>query len=98
MLPPPPTGDGTPVATTPAPPVASGPGTVTGTIALADGVTVQRGAPVFVIVRESGAQGGPPVAVSRLSAGTFPMTFSLSAANSMMGDALPDKMRIEVRV
>jgi len=97
MLPPPPSGDGAPAAMPAATP-AAGPGSVTGTIVLASGVTVQRGAPVFVIVRESGTQGGPPVAVSRLSAGTFPMPFSVSGANSMMGDALPDKMRIEVRV
>jgi tetratricopeptide (TPR) repeat protein len=97
LLPPPPAADGSAPAAPAAAP-AAGPGSVTGMIVLADGVTVQRGAPVFVIVRQSGASGGPPSAVSRMSAGTFPMPFTVSAANSMMGDALPEKMRIEVRV
>lgn len=79
-------------------PVPSGPGTVSGTISLADGVSVTPGSPIFVIVREIGAGGGPPVAVTRLIAGQFPTPFQVSAANSMMGDDLPDTMTIEVRV
>ena len=82
----------------PAPPVDAGTGYVTGVIELSDGVQVRAGLPVFIIVRDAGSEGGTPVAVSRLTAGRFPMRFSVSAANSMMGDELPDRMRIEIRV
>lgn len=95
LLPPPP-GENAGVPPSPATPPAAGPGAVTGTIELASGVSVQRGAPIYVIVREIG--GGPPVAVSRLMAGTFPMPFQVSSANSMMGDELPARMRLEIRV
>jgi tetratricopeptide (TPR) repeat protein len=96
LLPPPPGAGGAPSAAPTAP--VAGPGSISGMITLGGGVTVQRGAPVFVIVREAGEVAGPPVAVSRMVAGTFPMPFTVSAANSMMGDALPERMRVEVRI
>jgi hypothetical protein len=95
LLPPPPSA-GDPPAAAIAP--VGGPDMVTGTITLGPGVTVQPGAQLYVIVRNSEGGGGPPVAVSRMTAGVFPMSFSLSAANSMMGDALPDRMKLEARV
>jgi tetratricopeptide (TPR) repeat protein len=94
LLPPPPSA-GDPPAAAIAP--VGGPDMVTGTITLSPGVTVQPGAQLYVIVRSSEG-GGPPAAVSRMTAGAFPMSFSLSAANSMMGDALPDRMKLEARV
>ncbi len=95
MIPAPPA-PGTGAAQPPA--AATGaPGSVSGTISLAEGVAVNPGAPIYVIVRAVG-EGGPPVAVARLTAGRFPAPFSLSKANSMMGDDLPGQMRIEVRV
>jgi hypothetical protein len=42
--------------------------------------------------------GGPPAAVKRLPISTFPITVDLSAADSMMGQPLPKKMRIEARI
>lgn len=97
LLPPPPSGEGATAApSAPAVAPAAAPGAVSGLLELGDGVRVQRGAPIYVIVRAAG--GGPPVAVSRLTAGTFPMPYTVSAANSMMGDALPERMRVEARV
>jgi hypothetical protein len=98
---PPMAGEGMP-ATTPAPAPASAPSNdpraVRGKLALAGGAKVPPGATVFLIVRPAGVKGGPPVAVSRIPAGAFPMTFELSQLNSMMGQPLPDSMLIEARV
>jgi tetratricopeptide (TPR) repeat protein len=51
---------------------------------LAAGTSPPAGATLFVFLRE--AEGGPPIAVTRLVAPTFPLQISLSAADSMMGD------------
>jgi len=52
---------------------------------------------VFVTVRESGAAGGPPVAVKRLPA-SFPLRFAIGPGDSMMGQPLPAHARVEARV
>jgi cytochrome c-type biogenesis protein CcmH len=51
---------------------------------------------LFVIARP--LAGGPPVAVKRIQASSFPLTVDLSAADSMMGQPLPDKFRLEARL
>jgi len=51
---------------------------------------------LFVIARGPG--GGPPVAVKRLAAGSFPITLDLGQADSMMGQQLPATFRIEARL
>ena len=51
---------------------------------------------LFVIAR--GAAAGPPAAVKRLNPQSFPITVELSSADSMMGQPLPDKVRIEARL
>jgi cytochrome c-type biogenesis protein CcmH len=58
------------------------------------------GAVLFVTARAAGQTAGPPAAAKRLPAAHFPVSFSLSAADSMLGagQALPDKMRIEARL
>ena len=53
---------------------------------------------LFVIARAAGVTAGPPAAVKRLPIGTFPISVDLSAADSMMGQPLPAKMRIEARI
>jgi tetratricopeptide (TPR) repeat protein len=72
---------------------------VAGVIELAPGLagSVSSGALVFVTARAAGESGGPPVAVKRLPA-AFPLRFELSAADSMMGQELPAKLRLEARV
>src|SRR6185295_8469265 len=42
--------------------------------------------------------GGPPYAVKRFASPAFPLTFSLSSADSMMGQQLPDSFRLEARL
>lgn len=59
---------------------------------------VQPGAIVFVTVRESGTTGGPPAAVKRLPAASFPLPFAIGPGDSMMGQPLPARARVEARV
>lgn len=42
--------------------------------------------------------GGPPVAVKRLQVSQFPITFAFGSADSMMGQPLPAKFRLEARL
>jgi tetratricopeptide (TPR) repeat protein len=51
---------------------------------------------LFVIARNPA--GGPPAAVKRLQNVTFPVTLTLSSADSMMGQPLPAKFRLEARL
>lgn len=51
---------------------------------------------VFVMARNPA--GGPPVAVKRMQVAQFPVTFSFGSADSMMGQPLPDKFRLEARL
>ena len=53
---------------------------------------------IWVIARAAGVTSGPPSAVKRVALGAFPITVDLSAADSMMGQPLPSKMRIEARI
>jgi hypothetical protein len=53
---------------------------------------------VFVTVREAGVAQGPPVAVKRLPASSFPLEFAIGPEDSMMGQALPARARVEARV
>lgn len=80
-------------------PVAAGTGaSITVRLELGPGVTVPSGAAIFVIVREAGIESGPPMAVKRLAAAAFPMTVSISDADSMAGESLPGLARVEARV
>ncbi|MCU1230470.1 MAG: Cytochrome c heme lyase subunit CcmH [Acidobacteria bacterium] len=63
-----------------------------------DNVRISRTAFVFVYARAAGVTSGPPAAVKRLPAAGFPIDVELSAADSMMGQPLPEKMRIEARI
>jgi tetratricopeptide (TPR) repeat protein len=53
---------------------------------------------LFVFARPEGVAAGPPAAVKRLSGVTFPITIDLSAADSMMGQPLPPRVRLEARL
>ena len=93
--------DGSP-ASAPAPPpqamqaapAASGPA-VNVTLEL-DPSAKSRTGVLYVIARNP--MGGPPVAVKRMAGVTFPVTFALSSADSMMGQPLPAKFRLEARL
>ena len=53
---------------------------------------------IYVIARAAGVTAGPPIAVKRVEAARFPLTVDLSSADSMMGQPLPARMRIEARL
>ncbi len=61
------------------------------------GARIRPGTVIFLTARAAGVSQGPPVAAKRLVSGTFPLQFALGAEDSMMGQALPDRMRIDVR-
>jgi len=92
---PPPAGGAS--AETPA--TAAGAPALAGVIELPSSLASRVGpqAVVFVTVRESGTTGGPPVAVKRLPA-AFPLRFAIGAGDSMMGQPLPTRARLEARV
>ena len=56
------------------------------------------GTVVYVFARPAGVMAGPPVAAKRFNSAAWPMTFELSSTDSMMGQPLPDKVRIEARL
>lgn len=67
-------------------------------IDLPKGVVIPDGAMLFVIVREAGFETGPPVAVKRVPAANFPVTVTLSEADSMGGESLPGLIRLDARI
>jgi hypothetical protein len=56
------------------------------------------GGVVFVTVRAAGVTSGPPVAVKRFSAAALPGAFAITSADSMMGQELPERVRIDARL
>ncbi len=62
------------------------------------GVTVPDTAILFVIVREAGFGSGPPIAVKRMPAASFPVTVTISDKDSMSGESLPGLVRLDARV
>ncbi|HKS21377.1 MAG TPA: c-type cytochrome biogenesis protein CcmI, partial [Thermoanaerobaculia bacterium] len=68
------------------------------TLNLAPGKTAPPNAVIWVIARAAGVTSGPPLAVKRVPIGAFPLTVDISAADSMMGQPLPDKLRIDARI
>ncbi|HEX9985034.1 MAG TPA: tetratricopeptide repeat protein [Thermoanaerobaculia bacterium] len=59
---------------------------------------VAAGGVVYLIARAAGVSAGPPVAVKRIPASSLPLTVDLSSADSMMGQPLPARVRIEARL
>jgi tetratricopeptide (TPR) repeat protein len=53
---------------------------------------------IYVIARPAGVTAGPPAAVKRMPLSAFPLTFDVSVADSMMGQPLPPRMRLEARI
>ncbi|HET7435615.1 MAG TPA: tetratricopeptide repeat protein [Thermoanaerobaculia bacterium] len=74
-------------------PAAAGGPSVTVTVALAR--TSATGV-LYIIARNPA--GGPPIAVHREAAPRFPFTYTLSSADSMMGQQLPQSFRLEARL
>lgn len=55
-----------------------------------------RAGTIYVIAR--GTESGHPVAVRRIDTNDFPVILDFGADDSMMGAALPEKMRVEARL
>ena len=90
--------DGSAPAATPSPSAGGSDQGIKVTLSIAPGAAVPDSKIIFVIVREAGQTSGPPSAVKRIVATGFPMTVDLTAADSMMGQPLPGKMRVEARL
>lgn len=65
------------------------------TLELGAGAKASNGV-LYVMARNP--NGGPPVAVKRLQVSSFPVTFDFGSADSMMGQPLPAKFRLEARL
>jgi cytochrome c-type biogenesis protein CcmH len=72
---------------------------VSGTVELDPSLAgqVPPGAVIFVFVRDSGFGAGPPIAAKRLPAGSFPVPFEISSADSLRGDPIPAEILLEAR-
>lgn len=81
-----------------APGESGGGDSIVAVVDLAQGVNVPEGAMLFVYVREASIETGPPIAVKRLPARNFPMTVTITNADSMAGESLPGLVRVEARV
>jgi len=90
----PPAGDAPPAQ----PAAPTGAVELAGTVTLAPGVSAAPGAVVFITVRPEGQTRGPPSRVKRLPA-SFPLTFSISDAESMIaGMPFPPSAQLTIRV
>lgn len=76
-------------------PVAAGGASVTVTLELDPSARGKTGV-LYVMARNPA--GGPPVAVKRLMVTSWPTSFTFSQADSMMGQPLPAKFRLEARL
>lgn len=76
----------------------SGPG-ISGTVDVDPAVRLRiaPGAVLFVIARAEGVTTGAPIAVKRLPA-NVPVSFTITSADSMMGQPLPPRVRLEARI
>lgn len=77
----------------------SGATLLSGTIALDPAVTQSPGAAVTVfIIARSGPGKGKPVLARRIDAQSFPLTFALTGADSMMAGDKPAQVSLEARI
>jgi hypothetical protein len=77
---------------------ASDPRSVSGTIRLADGVSLPARGVLFIYARTLGQSAGPPVAVKRLTPRKLPIEFVLGPADQMIpGMPFPTELDISAR-
>lgn len=87
-----------PASAPPTAPAAAGGAAVKVTLSLAPGAKAPASNVLYIIVRDAGQTAGPPSAVKKVMVTSFPLTVDVTAADSMMGQPLPAKMRIEARL
>jgi tetratricopeptide (TPR) repeat protein len=63
-----------------------------------DSTSSARSGTLFVFARAAGVAAGPPIAVRRMTVASLPVTIDLTAADSMMGQKLPQNLRVEARL
>jgi Tfp pilus assembly protein PilF len=73
---------------------------VGGTLVLHESLVgkVAPGSVIYVILRPAGVESGSALAVSRLQTGSFPVAFTVGDLQSMGGQPLPDRVRVEARI
>jgi len=76
---------------------AAAPDAIHLTLSLGQNAAVRSGV-VYIIARNPGETAGPPIAVKRITVTTFPVTVDFSSADSMMGQPLPARIRLEARL
>ncbi len=59
---------------------------------------VPPGAVIYVMARPAGVPAGSPLAVVRLAANRFPLSFEIGSRDSMTGGALPEAVLLEARL
>lgn len=69
-----------------------------GVVRFTDGSTAPEGGILFVAALRAPVDGGPPLAAVRFPQFSFPMKFSMSAANMPMGGEWPDEFWIRARI
>jgi len=60
--------------------------------------TIDPNAALFIIARPAGGGGGPPLAVKKIDRPTFPVDYTLSQDNAMMGMPFTGKINITARL
>ncbi len=83
------------------PPKASAGPTIEGTVELSPGHAAEAGgrATLYIVARVAGAAGGPPLAVKRIAAPAFPVSFSLGPGDVMMrGSAFEGELDLSARL
>ncbi|MHB0969057.1 MAG: c-type cytochrome biogenesis protein CcmI/CycH [Thermoanaerobaculia bacterium] len=82
------------------PAAASGAKQVSGSLILHESLVgkVAPGSVIYVILRPAGVESGSALAVARLQTGSFPAQFTVGDLQSMGGQPLPDRVRVEARI
>ena len=71
---------------------------ISGQVVLGAGTTFDGPGIVFIIARPKGVHRGPPAAAKRLTVTSFPLAFSISSADAMMGGGLPPEVSLSARL
>jgi cytochrome c-type biogenesis protein CcmH len=57
-----------------------------------------KGGILFVMLRPEAFGAGPPLAAKRIPVSSFPVSFDIGSADSMTGEALPDRVLLQARL
>jgi hypothetical protein len=71
---------------------------ITGQVVLGEGASFEGSGVLFIIARAKGVTAGPPAAAKRLAVHSFPLAYSISSADAMMGGTLPPEVTLSARL